>query len=45
MEAKDLLLELRTEELPPKALGQLITSLVANMRTQLTKAQLGFAEV
>jgi len=42
---KDLLLELRTEELPPKALGQLINSLVANMQTQLTKAQLGFTAV
>ncbi|MFT5047788.1 MAG: glycyl-tRNA synthetase beta chain, partial [Porticoccaceae bacterium] len=45
MVVKDLLLELRTEELPPKALSQLINSLVANIQTQLTKAQLGFTAV
>ena len=45
MAVNDLLLELRTEELPPKSLGQLITSLIANMRVELTKAQLQFTEV
>ena len=45
MEVNDLLLELRTEELPPKSLDQLITSLVANMRTELAKAQLQFSDI
>lgn len=45
MEVNDLLFELRTEELPPKSLSQLINSLVVSMRTELTKAQLEFEEV
>ena len=45
MDTRDLLVELGTEELPPKALKKLSTAFTAGVKDGLTKAELSFGEV
>jgi glycyl-tRNA synthetase beta chain len=42
LDKKDFLVEIRTEELPPKALSRLAKSFLQEMQTRLTKAHLEF---
>ena len=44
-DTKDLLIELGTEELPPKALKKLIASFEASIKQGLEKAELGFSSI
>jgi len=44
-DVKDLLLELGTEELPPKALKKLMKAFEAGIKQGLTKAELSFSEI
>jgi glycyl-tRNA synthetase beta chain len=45
MSTRDLLIELGTEELPPKALKKLIVSFEASIKQGLEKAELGFSSI
>ena len=45
MTVRDLLIEIGTEELPPKQLNKLLTTLGANLQTGLKKAGLSFTAV
>ena len=45
MSQENLLIELGTEELPPKSLRQLAESFASNVEAELTKADLAFEKV
>ena len=45
MVTENLLIELGTEELPPKALRKLAEAFAENFTQELTKAELAFARV
>lgn len=45
MEARDLLVEIGTEELPPKSLKRLLTDLQTNVGEELSRANFSFEEI